>query len=329
MTMNNNPVELDAEPLATPVSSQPAMSIEQELGRLPLTQAQRAIRPLATWYLGLLPTNLPEWYVQREPLQRARMEYEDERGPKGFHAFFAGRLNVVGKDVLDFGCGYGGRTVRYKELGARSVTGTEIVPEMVIEAQEFARLKGADIRVLLTPEDQPVPLPDDSFDVICCYDVLEHVRSPKRAISECWRLLKPGGVLYAVFPPFHHPTHGSHLDGYISRSPFANLLFPCPTLVVAAEELMRKRGQKYRPPVFRTTDKLWGMNGLTLSGFHRIVRQIPFNKVRCEHAPLVSPFRSKWEGWRMRYYALPFRLAAKVPLFWEIFTDRVVADLTK
>jgi SAM-dependent methyltransferase len=305
------------------------MTIEEELGRPPLTHAQRALRPLAAWYLGLLPANLPEWHKQKKPLQRARMEYEDEYGTNGFHAFFAGDLNVANKDVLDFGCGYGGRTVRYKELGAKSVTGTEIVPEMVAEAQEFAKWKGVDIQILLTPEGQQLALPDNSFDMICSYDVFEHVASPEQVLQECWRLLRPGGVLHAVFPPFHHPLQGSHLDGYVSRSPFANLLFPCPTLAVAAEELMRKRGQKYRPPVFHPTHKLWGMNGLTLSRFHGIVRRIPFSKVRCEHEPLISPFRKKWDPWKMKYYALPFKLAAKVPFVWEIFTDRVVAELTK
>jgi SAM-dependent methyltransferase len=82
--------------------------------------------PLAKWYLGLLPVQIPEYYENRRPLQRAQMEYDDECGSQGFHAFFGGRLRVEGKDVLDFGCGYGGRAIRYKELGGRSVIGIEV-----------------------------------------------------------------------------------------------------------------------------------------------------------------------------------------------------------
>jgi len=303
--------------------------MRHQLGIRPLTGIQRTLVPFARWYLGLCPTTLPEWYVHRKPLQRATMEYEDECGSSGFRTFFNGRPEVESKDVLDFGCGYGGRTVRYKELGARSVTGTEIVPEMVSEARVFALSKGVDVRLLLANEWEPLPLPDNSFDVICSYDVFEHVGSPERVIQECWRLLRPDGVLYAVFPPFHHPIHGSHLDGYISRSPLSNLLFPCATLLVAAEQLMQKRGQTYRPPALRPTDKLWGMNGLTLTRFHRIIDRLPFSKVSCSHEPLVSPFRSKWKQWRMKYYALPFKVAANIPVLWEVFTDRVVAELTK
>ena len=303
--------------------------IAGDLGRPPLSALQRALVPAARFYLGLYPTSLPEYYEHRQPLQRATMEYEDECGGLGFQAFFNGNLTFAGKDVLDFGCGYGGRTVRFKELGARSVTGTEIIPEMVAEAEQFARLKRVEVTVTHVVEGSPLPFPDESFDVICSYDVFEHVGEMGEALRECRRLLKPGGTLYAVFPPFHHPTGGSHLHGYISRSPFPNLLFPCPTLTVAAEQLMRARNQRYRPPVFRPSDPLWSVNGTTLSSFHKLIRTIRFSRVKCHHSPLVSPFRTKWERWRMKYYALPFRLAARIPGLWEVFTDRVVVEATR
>ena len=303
--------------------------IIRDLGRPPLSPFQRALVPVARWYLGLLPTTLPNYYEHRQPLQRAKMEYEDECERRSFQAFFGGALTFTGADVLDFGCGYGGRTVRYKELGARSVAGTEIIPEMVAEARQFAELKGVEITIVQIEESRPLPFRDESFDIVCSYDVFEHAASVEEALQECYRLLRPNGTLYAVFPPFHLPHGGSHLHGYVSRSPFPNLLFPCPTLVVAAEQLMRARKQRYRPPVFRHSDPLWGVNGTTLSGFHRLITRIPFREVKCRHSPLVSPFRSKWERWHMKYYALPFKLVANLPLLWEIFTDRVILEATR
>ncbi|HAV43452.1 TPA: hypothetical protein DCX15_05500 [bacterium] len=41
---------------------------------------------------------------------------------------------------------------------------------------------------------------DSSFDVIICSEVLEHVPSPHRAISEIYRILKPGGKLLLTVP---------------------------------------------------------------------------------------------------------------------------------
>eukprot|EP00439_Symbiodinium_sp_Y106_P065633 s33_g10.t1 len=40
-----------------------------------------------------------------------------------------------------------------------------------------------------------IPLPDESFDLVICTDVLEHVLNPKRAMHEMGRLLKPGGMV--------------------------------------------------------------------------------------------------------------------------------------
>jgi len=39
-------------------------------------------------------------------------------------------------------------------------------------------------------------LPDGSFDIIVCTEVLEHTLDPFSAIKEMYRLLKPGGVAF-------------------------------------------------------------------------------------------------------------------------------------
>lgn len=41
---------------------------------------------------------------------------------------------------------------------------------------------------------------DASFDVIVSNDVLEHIPDPAAAFRECWRVLRPGGVVLATFP---------------------------------------------------------------------------------------------------------------------------------
>jgi SAM-dependent methyltransferase len=286
---------------------------------------------LAKWYLGLLPVELPDFYEHRNPLQRAELEYKHEVEARGFQIFFdhfSRPLDVRGKRVLDFGSGYGGRTVRYAELGAASLIGIEIVPEMVEEGREFAKAKGCRIE-FVQAAGESLPFADESFDLICSFEVFEHVEFVELCLQECWRVLAPGGSLYAVFPAYYHPTGGSHLHGYISRSPLPNLFFSGKILMEAAEELMRARNQRYRPPALRPNDPLWGVNGTTIRKYEALTSRLKFSSLEVQYTPLLSPMRSKWEKWRMKYYAWPFRLVVRMPIVNEIFVERIVLIATK
>lgn len=42
--------------------------------------------------------------------------------------------------------------------------------------------------------------PNDTFDLIICYHILEHIVDDKKAISELYRVLKPNGVAYIQTP---------------------------------------------------------------------------------------------------------------------------------
>jgi SAM-dependent methyltransferase len=47
---------------------------------------------------------------------------------------------------------------------------------------------------------QNMPLPDNSFDTVLSAEVLEHVPDPAKALSEIYRVLKPGGHLVMSVP---------------------------------------------------------------------------------------------------------------------------------
>lgn len=47
---------------------------------------------------------------------------------------------------------------------------------------------------------QDTGLPDDSWDLMICNHVLEHVEDFRRALKELYRILKPGGHLICSFP---------------------------------------------------------------------------------------------------------------------------------
>ncbi|PSB01605.1 SAM-dependent methyltransferase [Merismopedia glauca CCAP 1448/3] len=53
-----------------------------------------------------------------------------------------------------------------------------------------------DIRIDITN----IPYPDNTFNVILCSHVLEHVPDDRQAMSELWRVLKPGGWAFLQVP---------------------------------------------------------------------------------------------------------------------------------
>jgi SAM-dependent methyltransferase len=55
-------------------------------------------------------------------------------------------------------------------------------------------------RIDLVSDITAIPAPDESFDVILCSEVLEHVPEPTHALDEFHRLLKPRGKLILTAP---------------------------------------------------------------------------------------------------------------------------------
>jgi SAM-dependent methyltransferase len=287
---------------------------------------------LAKAYLKLAPAygaprNLPtvEAKVERA-MARARVAYEDER-KGGLLKFFDADLDLSGDVILDLGSGYGGRTIAFQRLTGARALGLDVSDKMAAAACRFARSEGVDDAHFMTGVAEALPLASDSVDVIFSYDVLEHVQVPETCLRECWRVLKPGGRLLLVFPPYYHPT-GSHLEGYVSHVPYANAAFPSSVLVAAVDEILAERGDT-RQRTLRPGDKLYWLNGLTIGGFRELLGRVDFQVVSFDLLPLFSRLNRKYDAWRMKYYAWVFTALRSVPFVQEYFTHRVVAVLRK
>lgn len=67
----------------------------------------------------------------------------------------------------------------------------------------------------------PWPFEDGQFEHIDALDVLEHVADFTAAMDECWRVLKPGGILVIRGPQAggeHHHIDPTHRRAFTKRS---------------------------------------------------------------------------------------------------------------
>jgi len=48
-----------------------------------------------------------------------------------------------------------------------------------------------------------LPYPNEFFDIVCSFDVFEHIKNDKKAVLEAHRVLKKGGLLLLMVPAFN------------------------------------------------------------------------------------------------------------------------------
>jgi 2-polyprenyl-6-hydroxyphenyl methylase/3-demethylubiquinone-9 3-methyltransferase len=96
------------------------------------------------------------------------------------------------KTVLDIGCGAGILTNALAEKG-HTVSGIDLSESSLKVAEARDATKKVDYRAA---NAYSLPYPNQTFDVVCAMDVLEHVEEPALLISEASRVLKPGGLFF-------------------------------------------------------------------------------------------------------------------------------------
>jgi SAM-dependent methyltransferase len=208
-------------------------------------------------------------------LASSEAKYQSENAYPWEHYFgteLAPRLE--GGTALDLGCFNGGRGAAWFErYRLRRLEGIDVGETLIEAATQYARHRGIDAGYQLAKGEE-LPYEDGRFDAILTYDVFEHVQNLGLTLGECWRVLKPGGHLLAVFPSYYQPIE--HHLSLVTRTPAVHYFFGARTLIRAYWEILQERGDEAAwygrsSPEPLPWERCNTINGTTLAAFRRLL----------------------------------------------------------
>jgi SAM-dependent methyltransferase len=180
--------------------------VKHDLQEAPWIEVYRCQRCFLVFFNPKLPGS-PEYYASLQAFDWYYMEDKSEYG-------MAMKWMAADARVLEVGCGVGWFG---KKLTSAQYTGLEYSDT----AAEAGRASGLDVRTE-SVEDHALTH-RDAYQVVCSFQVLEHVSAPGPFIAACVECLEPGGRLIFAVPsedsflkfaqnstlslPPHHLTH--------------------------------------------------------------------------------------------------------------------------
>ena len=141
---------------------------------------------------------------------------------------------------------------------------------------------------------EKLPYDDNFFDFIVTTDSFEHVQNLEKSMNECFRVLKPDGMLLAVFPQFLQPFE-SHLD-FVTKIPCLHWIFDSKKISEKYFEIIKERGEDakwYNGEKYSLEDweKLPTLNGTSIRTFEKILNKNNWTKVKWIKRPILTDGR--------------------------------------
>ena len=163
------------------------------------------------WYNGSYPINM-------HGIESERIDY--------VLGLISSNSNLKINNILDHGCGQSSWTYLLKKhFSKAAITGIDISPNGIMISKSLYPEYD-----FIQADLQDIPVPNETYDFIFSYHVLDAVFDFEKSISEIYRLLKPGGVILLIMPcanenSFEHNVAKSKnnniintKDGYIRYS---------------------------------------------------------------------------------------------------------------
>lgn len=105
------------------------------------------------------------------------------------------QAGLVGKTVLDVGCGGGILAESMAEAGAH-VTGIDLAEKPLKVAQLHLLESGQQVSYRKISVEALAAEQPEHYDVVTCLEMLEHVPDPQSVVAACAKLVKPNGWVF-------------------------------------------------------------------------------------------------------------------------------------
>jgi SAM-dependent methyltransferase len=119
-------------------------------------------------------------------------------GEKSKMSDAVGRLQQVIDEYLS-----SGKKVKLLEAGCGSMSKVNLSRDVHITGIDISQKqldRNARLNEKILGDIHTYPLPDRAFDLIICWDVLEHLEDPRKALENFFRACKPQGLIILAFP---------------------------------------------------------------------------------------------------------------------------------
>jgi len=132
-----------------------------------------------------------------------------------------------GQTVVDVGCGRGYLGTLYWPFFGRGgkYCGVDVSSKLVAQAKKISKswAKGGKTE-FKTGDAYKLPYPDKYADVVMCQTLLMHLAEPQKAVTEMFRILKPGGAVLCKEPD-HLSMSLQHVVDSLPELPMEESLF--------------------------------------------------------------------------------------------------------
>ena len=182
-----------------------------------------------------------------------------------------------GTEVMEIGCGEGGNMQPFLDLGCK-LTGVDLHKGKIeIGRSIFEDHPKKESIKFICDDIYNLESLNGTFDIIILRDVIEHIHDQDKFMDFMKRFLKPNGVVFFGFPPWHNPFGGHQQiceSSLLSKLPYFHLL-PMPLFKLVLKLFGEKKRYETLVEIKET--------GISIERFERILRKRSYKILKRTH----------------------------------------------